>query len=103
MKNETSIQNEIRVALCEAGCVVHRCNTGTFYTRDGRAVKIGEKGHSDLYGHRPDGKAFYLEVKTPIGRASREQIDFAEAMYRSGAIVGFARSPVDAVRIVMDA
>lgn len=103
MKNETSIQNEIRVALCEAGCVVHRCNTGTFYTKDGRAVKIGEKGHSDLYGHRPDGKAFYLEVKTPIGRASKEQIDFAEAMYRSGAIVGFARSVENALRIVMDA
>lgn len=103
MNKETSIQNEIRVALCEAGCIVHRCNTGTFYTRDGRAIKIGEKGHSDLYGHRPDGKAFYLEVKTPIGRASREQIDFAEAMYRSGAIVGFARSPGDAVRIVMEA
>lgn len=103
MKDETSIQNKIRVALCEAGCIVHRCNTGLFYTRDGRPIKIGETGHSDLYGHRPDGKAFYLEVKTPIGSASKEQIDFAEAMYRSGAIVGFARSVKDAVRIVMEA
>lgn len=101
MKQETEIQNRIRVALCEAGCIVHRCNTGTFYTRDGRAVKVGEVGHSDLYGHRPDGKAFYLEVKTPIGQASKEQIEFAEAMYRGGAIVGFARSVEDAVRIVM--
>lgn len=103
MNKETSIQNEIRVALCEAGCIVHRCNTGTFYTKDGRAVKIGEVGHSDLYGHRPDGRAFYLEVKTPVGRARKEQFDFAEAMYRSGAIVGFARSVEDAVRIVMEA
>ena len=103
MKKETDIQNRIRVALCEAGCIVHRCNTGTFYTKDGRAVKIGEVGHSDLYGHRPDGKAFYLEVKTPIGQATREQFDFAEAMYRSGAIVGFARTVEDAVRVVMEA
>ena len=103
MKDETSIQNKIRVALCEAGCIVHRCNTGTFYTKDGRAVKIGEKGHSDLYGHRPDGRAFYLEVKTPIGRASKEQIDFAEAMYRNGAIAGFARSVEAALKVVMDA
>ena len=103
MNKETSIQNKIRVALCEAGCIVHRCNTGTFYTRDGRTVKIGETGHSDLYGHRPDGRAFYLEVKTPVGRASKEQFDFIEAMYRNGAIAGFARSVKDAVRIVMEA
>lgn len=102
MKRETDIQNRIRVALSEAGCIVHRCNTGTFYTKDGRAVKIGEVGHSDLYGHRPDGKAFYLEVKTPIGQASREQIDFVEAMYRSGAIVGFVRTVEDAVKVVME-
>lgn len=103
MKKETDIQNRIRVALSEAGCIVHRCNTGTFYTKDGRAVKIGEVGHSDLYGHRPDGKAFYLEVKTPIGQATREQIDFAEAMYRTGAIVGFVRTVEDAVKVVMEA
>ena len=103
MKAETSIQNQIRVALCEAGCVVHRCNVGTFYSRDGRAVKVGEVGHSDLYGHRPDGRAFYLEVKTPVGCASDDQKRFVEAMYRSGAIAGFARSVDDALRVVMDA
>lgn len=102
MNRETTIQNEIRVALSEAGCVVHRCNTGTFYTRDGRAVKIGEVGHSDLYGHNPRGKAFYLEVKTPVGRARKEQVDFIEAMLRSGAIAGFARSVEDALKIVME-
>ena len=103
MNRETSIQNAIRVALCEAGCIVHRCNTGTFYSRDGRAVKIGEKGHSDLYGHRPDGKAFYLEVKTPVGKARPEQIAFVEAMRRSGAIAGFPRSVEEALRLVKEA
>ena len=99
-KRETEIQNKIRAALCDFGCVVHRCNTGVFYTKDGRAVKIGEVGHSDLYGHNADGTAFYLEVKTPVGKASRKQIDFIEAMARSGAIAGFARTVEDAVRIV---
>lgn len=99
-KRETDIQNKIRVALCEFGCVVHRCNTGVFYTKDGRPVKIGEVGHSDLYGHNADGIAFYLEVKTPVGKASQEQLRFIEAMARSGAIAGFARSVEDAVRIV---
>lgn len=99
-KRETELQNKIRAALCEFGCVVHRCNTGVFYTKDGRPVKIGEVGHSDLYGHNADGIAFYLEVKTPVGEASKEQINFVEAMIRSGAIAGFARSVEDAVRIV---
>lgn len=102
MKEETSTQNQIRAALCAEGCIVHRANVGLFYTRDGRRIKIGETGHSDLYGHRPDGKAFYLEVKTPIGEASEEQIRFVEAMYRSGAIAGFVRTVDEAVRIVME-
>lgn len=99
-KQETEIQNKIRAALCDFGCVVHRCNTGVFYTKDGRAVKIGEKGHSDLYGHNADGIAFYLEVKTPIGNASQDQIRFIDAMAKTGAIAGFARSVEDAVRLV---
>lgn len=99
-KRETEIQNRIRAALCDFGCIVHRCNTGVFYTKDGRPIKIGEVGHSDLYGHNADGVAFYLEVKTPVGEASQEQIKFIEAMARSGAIAGFARSVEDAVRIV---
>lgn len=100
MKRETELQNRIRAALCDFGCVVHRCNTGVFYTKDGRPVKIGEVGHSDLYGHNAEGIAFYLEVKTPVGKASKDQINFIEAMMRSGAIAGFARTVEDAVRIV---
>lgn len=97
---ETSIQNKIRVALCEAGCTVHRCNTGLFYTRDGRRVTVGEVGHSDLYGHTAEGKAFYLEIKTPIGQASDDQKRFVAAMKSSGAIAGFARSIEEALKIV---
>lgn len=100
MNRETVIQNQIRVALSERGCIVHRCNTGVYYTSDGNRVKCGEVGHSDLYGHRPDGRVFYLEVKTPVGKASREQKDFIAAMQISGAIAGFARSVPDAVKVV---
>ena len=102
MNLETKIQNQIRVALSEAGCIVHRCNTGTMYTRDGRAVKIGEKGHSDLYGHRPDGMAWYLEIKQPGGYIRPEQIAFIDAMVGSGAIAGIAHSVEEALRIVME-
>lgn len=100
MKEETSIQNSIRIALSKNGCVVHRANVGVFYTQDGRLVHIGADGHSDLYGHRPDGKAFYIEVKTDKGRLSDKQFNFLAAMKKSGAIAGVARSSNDAIKLV---
>ena len=53
-----------------------------------------------MRGHRNDGRAFYLECKTPIGRARKEQLSFIEAMKNSGALAGFARSVQDAIDIV---
>lgn len=101
-KGETSIQNSIRIALSQEGCIVFRANVGLFYTPDGRRVHIGEKGHSDLYGHRPkDGKAFYIETKTPIGKLSVDQKRFIKAMIDSGAIAGVARNIQDAKTIVL--
>ena len=68
-KEETDIQNKIRVALCEKGCLIFRCNTGDFYTKWGQEIKIGQKGHSDLYGVKNDGKAVFIEVKTEIRKS----------------------------------
>lgn len=104
MKDETKIQNLIRIALSKKGCIVLRSNVGLFYTPDGRLIHIGEKGQSDLHGHRPpDGKAFYLETKTSNGRITKDQEQFLRAMKASGAIAGVARSPDEAVEIVMGA
>ena len=101
MKQETNIQNDIRIALAERGHFTFRYNVGKFYTMDGRMISIGEKGVSDLIGHRsPDAKAIYLETKTPIGKASKEQKAFIAAMKNSGAIAGFVRSVEDAIKLV---
>lgn len=99
-KEETNIQDRIRLALSKKGCKVFRCNVGNFYTKYGQEIHIGVKGHSDVYGVRQDGKAFFVEVKTPIGKASPEQLKFIEAMKKSNALAGFARSIDDALKIV---
>ena len=91
---------KIMVALSDAGCFVMRTNSGVYYDAQGNRVTIGFKGLSDLIGYTPDGQFFALEVKTPAGRASKDQIRFIESTYRSGAIAGFARSVDDALRIV---
>lgn len=65
-KEETNIQDHIKLALSQKGCKVFRCNVGNFYTKYGAEIRIGLKGHSDLYGVKPGGRAFFVEVKTPI-------------------------------------
>ena len=61
---------------------------------------FGIKGESDLHGHRLDGRAIYIESKTPVGKARPEQLKFIQAMKESNALAGFARSVDDALKIV---
>lgn len=97
---EHDIQTLISLELSRHGCVVHRTNSGVYYTKDGRPVRIGHRGQSDLQGHRPDGKCFYIEVKKPGEKPRQNQLDFIEAMKNSGAIAGWADSVEKAVDIV---
>jgi hypothetical protein len=92
----------IMVALSADGHFVARANVGLFFTRDGRPVRSGlPVGFSDLFGHRvSDARAFYLEVKTPTGRATEQQIAFINAMQKRGALAGIVRSVEDARRVL---
>lgn len=97
---ETDLMRLICIRLSELGCIVHRTNSGVYYTKDGRPVRIGIPGMSDLQGHRPDGKCFYLEVKLPGQKPRENQRRFLDAMRRSGAIAGWADSVEKAVEVV---
>ena len=101
MKTEHTIQNEIRVALTENGYTVFRANVGKVKTADGRWFDTGlPKGHPDLYGFRPDGKIFYIEVKNAKGQVRPEQKSFIKTVKARGALAGIARSVEDALDIV---
>lgn len=101
--SEHELQNEIRLALSDS-CVLFRINVGGAYTEDGRWFSSGvPKGYSDLSGvRRSDGRAVFIEVKTPTGRIRPEQRGFIEAMQKCSALAGFARSVEEAKRIVED-
>ena len=100
-KKETKVSDEIRLELSKRGCKVFRSQVGLFYTQYGEMINIGIKGESDLHGHRPDGKAFYLETKFKGTERHRpEQIRFISAMQKSGALAGFANSVDQAIEIV---
>lgn len=101
MESEHKIQNDIRVGLTEHGCLVFRANVGKVRMADGRWFDTGlPKGFSDLFGFRPDGKIFFIEVKNKTGRVRPEQEKFLERMRQNGALAGVARSVVDAMDII---
>jgi hypothetical protein len=100
MNRETVLQNKIIVALCEHGCYAVNHTVGDFYTKYGGRVSVGVPGEADVWGHRPDGKAFYIEVKLPGEQPREDQQRFLEAMAAAGAITGVAHSIDEALRIV---
>ena len=100
MNYETKLQNKIIVALCEHGCYAVNHTVGDFYTRYGGLVSIGVPGEADIWGHRPDGKAFYIEVKLPGETPRQNQLKFIEAMKNTGAIAGWCTSVEEALKIV---
>lgn len=98
---ETDIQTAIRIELSKRGCFVQRTNSATLYTKDGRPVRIGIPGQSDLCGHRPwDGRAFYIEIKRPGENPRENQERFLRQMRDTGALAGCAHSVEEAVAVV---
>ena len=104
ISEEHYIQNDIRVKLAQAGYIVFRTNVGKVKTSDGRWFDTGLPiGFPDLMGYKPeDGRIFFLEVKTAIGRRRKDQINFANGLRNKNVIYGVARSAEEAVTIVRD-
>lgn len=101
---EASIQDSIRVALAQAGYIVFRTNVGKVKTAEGRWFDTGlPVGFPDLMGYKPDnGRIFFIEVKTAIGRRRKDQVNFANGLRDKNVIYGVARSAKEAVTIVRD-
>ncbi|MHC1696432.1 MAG: VRR-NUC domain-containing protein [Eubacteriales bacterium] len=95
---ETDLQNEIRIALSEHGMVI-RQNTGNFITADGRHVKCGVIGLSDLL-FVGKGYVAFIEIKTDKGRPTPEQLNFIDTVKRYGHRAGIARSVQDALDLI---
>ena len=100
MNPETILQNKIIVALCERGCFAVNHTVGDFFTKYGGRVSVGQRGDADIWGHRPDGRAFYIEVKMPGKQPRQDQYDFLAAMRKSGAIAGWCSTIPEALNIV---
>jgi hypothetical protein len=100
VKSESTVQSEIRLALSAYGIVI-RQNSGNFLTPDGRRVKCGIAGMTDLLfvGH---GYVAFIEVKTANGNTTKAQENFITAMQKLGHRAGVARSVEDAMKIITE-
>ncbi|MGA3392082.1 VRR-NUC domain-containing protein [Lactiplantibacillus pentosus] len=99
---EQMIQRGIIEALAMAGHHVWRINVGKVKMEDGRMFSAGpQAGFPDVCGYRkPDGKMFFIEVKTKTGKRRPAQEYFAKEIARDPVIYGVARSPQEALEIV---
>ena len=104
MTTESDIQHAIRLALGrEPDLVLWRNNVGVAHPAGrpgipGRPVRYGLcTGSSDLIGIlAPSGRFVALEIKTPQGRATTEQLMFLELVRKRGGFATIVRSPEDA-------
>lgn len=126
---EHKIQNEIRLALSQAGATMFRNNTamawvgskidrfpgGKILLHDARPLHAGLcEGSSDLIGWTPVeitpdmvGKTLAVftavEVKSPTGRPTGPQKNFIDQIQKAGGAAGVARSAEDAREIIEEA
>ena len=72
--------------------------------QDGRYFDTGvPNGYTDLSGFRKsDGKAIFLEVKTESGKLRDTQKNFIKIIQAHPVIIGVARSPEEAIKIVLE-
>lgn len=121
---EQSIQNEILIAMGQAGAYGLRVNSGQFWggevlSHDGKMLLLknptkilgAPAGTSDIIGcksvlitpqmiGKTIGQFICLEVKKPGEKAKKHQENFLAVMKSRGAITGVARSPEQAIKIV---
>ena len=112
-KSESTIQNEIRLALSPFG-VVLRLNSGKFWQGrrvwsnefqqyvlvDLRPVQGCPEGTSDLLFLGENNNVAFVECKTRTGSAREKQKRFIEIMHQYGIKANIARSVEDALKII---
>jgi hypothetical protein len=103
-KEESELQFRIRKTVgAMPGVVIWRNQVGTARQEvNGQTYYVPYglcRGASDLIG-MAGGRFLAIEVKTPRGRASKEQVLFVNLVNKMGGIAGIARSVIEAVEIV---
>lgn len=79
---------------------VARINSGAYRTQDGRYIRFGFTGCSDIIGQLKDGRFLAIECKAASEGATDEQQKFIDHVNANGGRAGVARSINDAKAII---
>lgn len=88
--SETALVKKIRDWLVQNRCLAFK-HHGSVWSY---------KGHADIYGCFPDGKAFFLEVKAPGKKPEPHQAAFLKMASSYGAVTGWCDSVDGAKRLL---
>jgi hypothetical protein len=102
--NHADACNLIRLAVSELGGLCLEYKTGALKDGNGRLIRFGLPGASDLIACI-DGRAFFIEVKVGRDRQRPEQRKFQAAVERAGGRYVLARFPggIEALKEAVDA
>jgi len=97
---EKDIQRVVLQWLALAGVFAFRVNSGGMRWRDTKGKSRymqfnGAEGCSDVVGVLPDGRALFVEVKRPGGKATEKQLGFLAAAQTAGAVAVVATGVED--------
>lgn len=94
---EAELMRHILVALNQLpDALFWRVNVGLASSPDGRVTRYGLPGQADIAGI-VRGKHVELEVKTPTGRQSQQQVRWQRAIERAGGVYVVVRSVDEAL------
>jgi VRR-NUC domain len=79
---------------------VRRMNSGAYQTPDGRYVKFGFAGCSDVLGQMRDGRLIAIEIKARRGRVSSAQRAFIDFVIEHHGVAGIVRSIDEALALI---
>lgn len=88
--SESALVLKIRNWLVQNGCLAFKYH-GSIY---------GYRGHSDIYGVLPSGRAFFLEVKVPGKKPKPFQDAFLDLTEKAGAVSGWADTLEGAKKLI---
>ena len=87
---ETDLMRQIQIRASELGHRLWRNNIG--FCHNPKMTFGLCPGSADLIGLTKDGQFLAIEVKSPRGKPSQEQLDFATTVRRLGGIAIICRS-----------
>lgn len=94
-RTESAILKDCLHWLGANGIYAWRNNTGALPTGDGRFIRYGFAGSSDILGWTKSGRALCIECKTPGGKQSPAQVEFQRRADEDGALYILAYGAID--------